>query len=70
MTLGLSLFAIAVGAILKFAVEASVGGIDIGTVGVILMIVGAVGLVVSMGAPGARKAIEWLRRGARGDYWR
>jgi hypothetical protein len=48
MTLGLSLFAIAVGAILKFAVEASVRGIDIGTVGVILMIVGAVGFVVSL----------------------
>ena len=48
MTLGLSLFAIAVGAILKFAVNASVTGISIGTVGVILMVVGAVGMAVGL----------------------
>lgn len=48
MTLGLSLFAIAVGAILKFAVNARVTGISIGTVGVILMVVGAVGLAVGL----------------------
>lgn len=48
MTLGLSLFAIAVGAILKFAVKASVADIDIGTVGVILMVVGGVGLAVGL----------------------
>ena len=41
--------AIAVGAILKFAVTASVAGIDIGTVGVIMMVVGIVGLVVGLG---------------------
>jgi Domain of unknown function (DUF6458) len=49
MSLGLSLFAIAVGAILKFAVKASVAGIDIGTVGVILIAVGAVGLAIWLG---------------------
>jgi hypothetical protein len=48
MTVGLCLLAIAVGAILKFAVTATVGGIDIGTVGVILMVVGAVGVSVSL----------------------
>ena len=48
MTLGTSLFLIAVGAILKFAVTAQVEGIDIQTVGVILMIVGVVGLVLSL----------------------
>ena len=48
MTLGFSLFLIAVGAILRFAVTATVVGIDIQTVGVILMIVGAVGFVVSL----------------------
>jgi len=46
---GLSLVAIAIGAILKFAVEARVGGIDVGTVGVILMIVGGVAFVVWLG---------------------
>jgi len=48
MTLGLSLFAIAIGAILKFAVNASVAGINIGTVGIILMVVGTIGLAVGM----------------------
>ena len=48
MTLGFSLFLIAVGAILRFAVTATVAGIDIQTVGVILMIVGAIGFVISL----------------------
>ena len=48
MTIGTSLVLIAVGAILKFAVTGSVSGIDIQTVGVILMIVGVVGLVLSL----------------------
>jgi len=48
MTIGTSLVLIAVGAILKFAVTGSVSGIDIQTVGVILIIVGVVGLVLSL----------------------
>ena len=48
MTLGASLFLIAVGAILKFAVTAQVAGISIPTVGVILMVVGTVGLIASL----------------------
>jgi hypothetical protein len=48
VTLGTSLFLIAVGAILKFAVTAHVAGVDIQTVGVILMIVGALGLVLGL----------------------
>jgi hypothetical protein len=48
MTIGFSLFAIAVGAILKFAVTTQVAGISISTVGVILMVVGAIGLIVSL----------------------
>jgi hypothetical protein len=39
---------IAVGAILTFAINASVSGIDIATVGIILMIVGVVGLLISL----------------------
>jgi len=49
MTISVSLFSIAVGAILRFAVKANLAGIDIHTVGVILMVVGAVGLVLGMG---------------------
>ncbi len=40
MTIGASLFLIAVGAILRYAVTASVAGIDLDTAGLILMIVG------------------------------
>jgi hypothetical protein len=46
--LGTSLFLIAVGAILTFAVNASISGLDIATVGIILMIIGVVGLLISL----------------------
>jgi Flp pilus assembly protein protease CpaA len=48
MIIGTSLFAIALGAILKFAVTAHATGIDLATVGVILMVVGAIGLCVGL----------------------
>jgi type IV secretory pathway VirB3-like protein len=48
MNLGLSLFTIALGAILKFAVTAQVAGISISTIGMILMVVGVLGLIVSL----------------------
>jgi heme/copper-type cytochrome/quinol oxidase subunit 2 len=48
MTIGTSLLLIAVGAILKYAVTADVSGLDIQTVGVILMLVGIVGLILSL----------------------
>jgi len=48
MTIGSSLFLIAVGAILKFAVTAQVAGVDVQVVGVILMIVGLVGLAIGL----------------------
>jgi hypothetical protein len=46
--IGTSIFLIAVGAILYFAVNADVSGIEISTVGIILMIVGILGLVISL----------------------
>jgi hypothetical protein len=48
MGLGTSLFLIALGAILHFAVTASVSGIEVQTVGTILMVVGIVGLLISL----------------------
>ena len=48
MTSGISLFLIAVGAILYFAVNASVSGLEIDTVGIILMIVGGIGFLWSL----------------------
>src|SRR5262249_19646581 len=48
MSLGVSLFLIAVGAILHWAVTATLAGIDIQTVGTILMIVGVIGFLISL----------------------
>jgi beta-lactamase regulating signal transducer with metallopeptidase domain len=46
--IGTSLFLIATGAILYFAVDASVQGLEIQTVGVILMVIGVLGLLISL----------------------
>jgi hypothetical protein len=48
MGIGTSIFLIAVGAILRYAVDVTVEGVEIDTVGLILMVVGAVGLVISL----------------------
>lgn len=47
MGIGVSVFLIALGAILAFAVDFQVSGLDINTVGIILLIVGAIGLLTS-----------------------
>ena len=48
MSLGASLFLIAVGAILRFAVTADLAGIDLQVVGLILMIIGLLGFAISL----------------------
>ena len=48
MGLGVSILLIAAGAILAFAVSADVSGVDVQTIGWILLIVGIVGAVLSM----------------------
>lgn len=48
MGIGISVFLIAVGAILTFAVDATTDGFNLDTVGVILMVVGAIGLLTSL----------------------
>ena len=48
MGVGVSLILVAAGAILTWAVNATVSGVDINTIGVILMVVGAIGLVLSL----------------------
>jgi hypothetical protein len=60
MTIGIAIFLIAVGAILRYAVSASVEGIELQTVGLILMIVGIIGLVIAV-------AVEFF--GGRGDEY-
>jgi len=48
MSIGTSILLIAVGAILRYAVTATVSGVSLTTVGLILMIVGILGLVLSL----------------------
>ena len=48
MGIGTSIFLIAVGAVLKFAVTASVAGVKLHTVGLILMVIGGIGLLLSL----------------------
>jgi hypothetical protein len=48
MGISLSIFFIAIGAILTWAVSAEVSGIDVTAVGVILLIVGIIGFIASL----------------------
>ncbi len=48
MGIGASIFLIAVGAILRWGVSATVTGINIHTIGLILLVIGAIGLVLSV----------------------
>lgn len=63
MGLGVSLLLIAVGAILVWGLQSDIAGISEDAIGVILMVVGAVGLILSMmfwsswgGVPGRRRS--------------
>jgi Domain of unknown function (DUF6458) len=60
MGIGTSIFLIAVGAILRYAVDFQVTGVEIHTVGLILMIVGIIGLVISL-------AVTFMGDGPRRD---
>ena len=67
MGIGMSIFLIALGAILRYAVTVTISGVELQTVGLILMIVGIIGLVVSlavefMGGGGPPPRDEYLRR--------
>ena len=58
MGIGVSVFLIAVGAILTFAVNAAVPHANLDVIGIILMIVGALGLLIAMAMMGS-----WRSRG-------
>jgi uncharacterized protein DUF6458 len=62
MGIALSLLLVAAGAILTWAVSADVSGVDIQTVGVILMVVGIVGAILSV--------VFWSSWGGFGTYHR
>lgn len=59
MTIGGSLFVIALGAILRYAVEDSLKGVDLQTIGLILMLVGLAGLLFGI-------YFAFIRRDPRG----
>lgn len=68
MGIGASLFLIAVGAILRFAVNYDLNGVDLQTVGMIMMIVGVIGLVVTMVIWGSRRRTDVVHEsGATGS---
>ncbi|HEY6583426.1 MAG TPA: hypothetical protein VIZ29_01150 [Gaiellaceae bacterium] len=62
MGLGVSLFLIAVGAILVWGVEGDLAGVNEDAIGVILMIVGAVGILLSL--------LFWSSWGGTGGFGR
>ncbi len=62
MSIGSSVFFIAVGAILRYAVTATVSGISIQTIGLILMLAGILGLVLSL-----LYLFAWRPRGPGGE---
>ena len=70
MTIGTSLFLIAVGAILRYATNLHVRGVDIDEVGLILMIVGAAAFVISLlyELLWAGERSRWYRYRGRGRY--
>jgi hypothetical protein len=75
MGIGASIFLLAVGAILTFAVEWTVQGVDLDAVGIILMIAGCIGLAVTlamMSRTGGARVTEYYedpaRRTPRRDY--
>ena len=68
MRIGGSLVLIALGAILKFAVTATVSGIDLQMVGVILMVVGAIALVVTLVWMSTRRRTDVIHRPGATTY--
>lgn len=68
MTVGASLLLIAIGAILRFAVTSHLNGVNVGTIGVILMIVGAVGLVIGLILITSRRRTDVITRPGRTTY--
>ena len=56
MGIGVSIFLIAVGAILAFAVNYDISGLDIAVVGWILMIAGVIGLIMTAFIWGPRRS--------------
>ena len=68
MRIGSSLLLIAIGAILKFAVTTSVSGISLSTVGVVLMVVGIAGLVITLVMANTARRTDVVDHTAGGEH--
>ncbi|SDX71678.1 hypothetical protein SAMN05661080_00937 [Modestobacter sp. DSM 44400] len=69
MRLGTGIFLIALGAILTFAVDVQVSGVDLRVVGWILMAAGVLGVLVELAvwAPRRRRTVQTEARGSTPD---
>jgi hypothetical protein len=70
MGIGGSIFLIALGAILAFAVNAHISGLDINVVGYVLMLAGLVGLLITLWYWNSRRrstVVSQTRPPVRGD---
>ena len=68
MRIGSSLALIAIGAILTFAVKKQLSGIDLSVVGVVLMVVGLAGLVISLVLANTARKTDVVHHSGRDVY--
>jgi len=68
MRIGSSLVLIAVGTILKFAVTATISGVNLPVAGVVLMVVGIAGVVLSLIMESTARRTEVVHQTARVDH--
>jgi hypothetical protein len=66
MGIGVSLFLIAAGAILKWAVTGHVNGVNLSAIGIILMVVGAAGLLITIAWMTSRRRTDVIEHGPYG----
>ena len=70
MGIGVSILLLAIGAVITFAVDVTVSGLDLSAVGVILMIVGGLGLLISLVLLGTRgRDTDVVERRVTRDTW-
>jgi Domain of unknown function (DUF6458) len=68
MRIGGSLALIAVGAILKWAITAHLSGVNLGAIGIILMVVGIIGLLLTVGFLASRRRTDVIHRDGGTTY--
>ena len=69
MTIGAAIFVAALGAILKYAVQDNVSGLDLGVLGTILIVAGVVGLIAGLALEMFGRGNDRDRDRVRGDRY-